>query len=319
MIINSLWHENNSTSSLWREHITTHKDESVYIKSLYSLISSGTEYLVATGQVPLKAYRAMKVPYMGGRFPFPVKYGYNLIGLSQNQKNEDILMHCMHPHQDIAIINQQDAHLVPPGIQPRQATLFGTLETVINAIWDARLDEIDLGPVLIVGGGLIGMTLAVTMQHVLSNEVLLKEPNLYRQAQAKRLGIQLVGDRPHNYSVCFHTSGTSEGLQYAIDHCSFEGKVIEMSWYGEKKVNLELGTSFHYERKQIISSQVSHIPGHKKKTEDYASRRRLVWKYLQSPVYNQLITEEIPFREAPAFFDRIRKRDHDFLGCLIRY
>lgn len=315
MIINSLWHDSNSTSSIWKEHIETHNNEYVYINSLFSLISTGTEHTVSKGQVPQSCFSKMKVPYMSGQFSLPIKYGYNLIG---REKDSDKLIQCMHPHQDFVMVRPEDAHFIPAMIPPKRATLFGTLETVINGIWDAQINLESKPQILIVGAGLIGVTLALTLKHLLKLNVAIQEIQDYRIQKAIDLGFELA-NKKGQYDLCFHTSGNSAGLQYAIDRVGFEGKVIEMSWYGDQSVNLRLGESFHYDRKQIISSQVSAIPGHKKPAWSFESRRQLAWQYLQNPIYDQLITHEIPFAEAPEFFDKVRKGANDFLGCVIKY
>ena len=50
------------------------------IRTLFSAISPGTERLVSLGQIPEDLHEAMRCPYMGGSFGFPVKYGYSLVG-----------------------------------------------------------------------------------------------------------------------------------------------------------------------------------------------------------------------------------------------
>ncbi len=47
---------------------------------LYGAISRGTEALIAAGRVPAGEYQRMRGPFMGGTFPFPVKYGYATVG-----------------------------------------------------------------------------------------------------------------------------------------------------------------------------------------------------------------------------------------------
>lgn len=314
MIIRSLWHNNNSKSFLWKEYFNTYNNDLTYINTDYSLISTGTERLVAKGLVPPEANHIMRVPYMDGSFSFPIKYGYNLVG---REKESGRRVHCMHPHQDFCAVQTRSLNKIPNDIPSRRATLMGTMETVINAIWDSRLNPSSDENILVIGAGLIGATLALTLQKVLDQEVHIYDINPYRLDHVRQLG--LSSHRKGPYTICFHTTAHQEGLQMAIDQVGFEGRIVEMSWYGTRPVQLWLGSSFHYDRKQIISSQVSQIPGHLSSQEDYESRRNLAWKYLNDTGYDDLITHEIPFEQAPGFFQKIRNNDADFLGCVFKY
>ena len=314
MIINSLWHDSKNSTSLWKEHINTHNKDYLYVKSKYSLLSTGTEKIVSSGSVPINGYHAMRVPYMSGSFSLPIKYGYNLIGQVDGQNH---LVHCMHPHQDYCQVTPESVFVLPKNIPAKRATLIGTLETVINAIWDAKISKDDPQKVLVVGGGLIGMTLAFTLKHIWNQEVFLHEINTYRLEVATANNIPVYNKE--SIGLVFHTSGSNSGLQFAIDQVAKEGRVIEMSWYGDQAVNLNLGDSFHYGRKSIISSQVSNIPPHMKPEWGYKSRKELACKYLDLNLYDHLITHEIPFTKAPLFFDQIRNGLVDYLGCVFKY
>ena len=314
MFYRALWHNNNLTSSVWNEYNNSYNKDYLYIKSKYSLISTGTERLIACGKVPTNCYSHMHVPYMQGSFSLPIKYGYNLIG--ETQDNQQIV-HLMHPHQDQCRVRPSSINFLPKSIAPRKATLFGTMETIINAIWDAQIDEAYSDKILVVGAGLIGMTLALTLQNVLQKEVYIHEIHPFRKEWAQSHGLPL--HQSGQYPVCVHTTSSGVGLQFAIDRLSFEGTVIEMSWYGNKPVSLNLGSSFHYNRKKIVSSQVSKIPGHMKNEWNYEKRKKLAWEFLEHKCFDHLITREIPFEQSSEFFEQLRNGENDFIGCIIKY
>ena len=71
-------------------------------------------------------------------------------------------------------------------------------------------------------------------------------------------------------------------LNKAIESIGCEGSVIELNWYGDQKISLNLGSSFHYERKKIISSQVSMIPYRKKSRWDNLRRKKLAINLLSN-------------------------------------
>ena len=51
-----------------------------HIRTLATGVSRGTEALVFAGRVPARLFDTMRAPLMGGSFPFPVKYGYSVVG-----------------------------------------------------------------------------------------------------------------------------------------------------------------------------------------------------------------------------------------------
>ena len=54
-------------------------------------VSSGTEALVLAGRVPESEFERMRGPAMGGAFPFPVKYGYAMVGVrSTNRRSRKV-------------------------------------------------------------------------------------------------------------------------------------------------------------------------------------------------------------------------------------
>ena len=55
-------------------------DDELRVRCLHSAVSRGTEALVLGGRVPESEFERMRAPFMGGNFPFPVKYGYSAVG-----------------------------------------------------------------------------------------------------------------------------------------------------------------------------------------------------------------------------------------------
>src|SRR5580658_7984816 len=68
----------------------------VPVRAVASGVSRGTEALVFAGRVPPSQFDAMRAPLMGGTFPFPVKYGYSVVGVGPDGGRVFVL----HPHQD---------------------------------------------------------------------------------------------------------------------------------------------------------------------------------------------------------------------------
>ena len=54
------------------------------MRAITSGISRGTESLVFHGLVPASEYSRMRCPFQEGAFPFPVKYGYAMVGIVED-------------------------------------------------------------------------------------------------------------------------------------------------------------------------------------------------------------------------------------------
>ena len=76
----ALWYVGPGQAEIRTEWLAPLADGHVRVRSRYSAISRGTEALIAAGRVPESEYQRMRAPFMGGSFPFPVKYGYATVG-----------------------------------------------------------------------------------------------------------------------------------------------------------------------------------------------------------------------------------------------
>lgn len=313
----ALWHTSDRQSEL--QEVRLSGGNSCVLRSLYSLISTGTERLVARGQVPLALYASMKVPYMEGEFSFPVKYGYSLVGEVQ-EGPEEILgkkVHLLHPHQDYCRVSTDALTVLPDEVPAIRGVLASNMETALNAVWDSGVSVGDR--VLVVGFGIIGSLTARLLQSIAGVEVWVYDLDEQRSALARDLGFRTVDRILYDFDIAFHCSSSSGGLQSCIDHVGFEGKVMELSWYGEQAVQLQLGGSFHQQRKQIISSQVSAIPASHRARWDFNRRKAVVMELLKNPVYDQHLGEKVAFEKVPTLFDQIRKGSLSALSWIIDY
>lgn len=296
MMAKSLWHLDKSITTIIDEEIYPSGDVNVLINSKYSVISSGTETLVAKGQVPNALKQNMIVNYMGGSFDFPIKYGYSLVG----ETDDGRYVHLMHPHQDKLFAKEEDLFTIPANLPLKRATLLSNMETTINAVWDAKLKGSE--KVLIIGFGGIGALLALTVKQYTGINPSVYELDVNKLAKARDLGF--LSDNG-NFDVIFHTSSSNEGLQFAIDHVRKDGSVIELSWYGNKQLNLNLGANFHYNRVKLISSQVSTISPFAP-IQSYQERKEIACQLLINNVFDEIISQEILFDDSSAYFDILK-------------
>lgn len=317
----ALWHLSESSTVLKTTDIDA-RDHSCLVKSQYSLVSTGTERLIAQGKVPQDLHEAMKVPYMQGSFDFPLTYGYSIVG--EVIKGPDRLIgksaHIMHPHQSHFYADEKDLTILPSQIPAKRAVLVSNLETVVNAIWDSKLM---LGEkILVVGFGIIGALLCEVLKKFPVADITILEKNEFRYKKAQSLGFKATRSPMQPSSsvdLAFNTTSNEQALQICIDSVGFEGRVVELSWYGDQPVNIQLGSSFHHLRKKIISSQVSRIPGHMINRWDYQRRKKLIFELLIDARFDALLTDEISFDDAPDFFHQLRSGPVDPIGTIIKY
>ncbi|MBX3463684.1 MAG: zinc-binding alcohol dehydrogenase [Planctomycetes bacterium] len=303
-IATAYWVEAPGRGALRRQPLPTPGPGEVEIVAHWSGISSGTERLVGRGRVPAAAGAAMACPGMQGTFALPVSYGYSLVGEVAGTSER---VFTMHPHHDRAVVARERLVPLPLAVPPARATLLPNLETALNAVWDAELRAGE--PTVVVGGGAIGLLLAFVLALRHDGPCTLIERTTARRAFAARLPwIERVlppEELVHGAAAAaFHTTATSEGLQLALEATGFEGRVVELSWYGDEPVAMRLGGSFHHDRKRIVGSQVAAVaPSHR--TAGRAARTAAVLDLLHEPQLDRLHGPPIPFVDLPAFFARL--------------
>ncbi len=312
----ALWHEDNQKSVLRTKELL-HQPGYIRVNSLYSFISQGTERSVALGQVPYSAKGIMEVPFMEGNLQLPCTYGYSLAGIVVQ---EDHPLHgksvqLMHPHQEVIEVPESALRAVPEDLDIKNSILAANMETAVNAVWNASPDKTE--DVLLIGFGSVGALTAIAIQNMTGNRVVVSDTIDYRRDRATKLGLE-TWDGQESFPLIFHSTGRATGLQTAIDHLKDYGRVIELSWYGVKPVSLQLGGSFHYGNKRIISSQVSSIPPHMKGW-DFQKRIDLVWHLLGDERCSLLLDREVPFEEVPLFFEELRTGGTEAIGVYIKY
>ena len=272
------------------------------VRSLFSGISRGTERLVFNGEVGRSEWERMRCPNQEGAFPFPVKYGYCATGVVEVGPGELLgrTVFCLHPHQDHFNAPLATLVPVPDGVPARRATLAANMETALNALWDSAAGPGDR--IVVVGAGVVGLLVAALAARLPGAEVTVVDVDESRRPIAQSLGARFAPPKqaPGDADIVFHASATAAGLNAAISCAGFEGTIVEMSWYGDKPVQVDLGGAFHSRRLKLVSSQVGHVsPGRRPR---WTHRRRVeaaVGLLAAMPALDALVAEEIAFEDAP--------------------
>jgi NADPH:quinone reductase-like Zn-dependent oxidoreductase len=275
--------------------------DEVMVRTSRSGVSRGTEALVFAGRVPPDQYATMRAPFQEGDFPGPVKYGYLSVGTVEQGPAElrGRTVFCLYPHQTAYVVPAGAVTVVPDGVPPARAVLAGTVETAVNALWDA-------GPLLgdrvaVVGAGMVGCSVARLLSRFPGVQVTLVDVDPSRADVASSLGVEFAqpADAAGGRDLVVHTSATSAGLQRSLELLAPEGTVIDLSWYGNSEVKLSLGGAFHSGRLGIRASQVGTLSPAQRGRRTMSERLALALELLRDPTFDALITGQSDFRELP--------------------
>lgn len=289
------------------------------LRALMSGLSRGTERLIFQGQVPKTEWGRMRCPFQEGEFPFPVKYGYAMVG--QVEAGPAYLigqrMFSLYPHQSLFNIPAEAAIPLPAALPTARAVLAPQMETALNATWDAEPRAGDR--IAVVGAGVIGLLTAYLCARS-GGAVTVIDINPARSGVAHALGLDFAAphDAPTDCDLVFHASATSAGLNLALSLAAFEATVVELSWYGDKQVGADLGGPFHSRRLTLKASQVGHVaPSHR---ADWDHRRRLTeaLSLCADPRLDALVSRSTPLIDIPERLGAILD-DPDTLCHLIQY
>lgn len=300
-----------------RERVAAPEPGQVLVQALTSALSHGTELLVYRGQVDPGL--PLDLPTLAGSFGFPIKYGYASVGrvLALGAGVESLavgdLVFALHPHQTYYLAPVQLVTRLPEGIDPQVGVFFANLETALNISHDAapRLGE----TAVVFGQGIVGLLTTQTLG-LAGARVIVVEPDPVRRALALAVGAAAALApspdlneelRAHNEGrladLAIEASGTPQALQAALDCVLDEGTVVVASWYGQKPVNLDLGSRFHRGRLRMRSSQVGRLAPETQPRWDYARRSAMVVRLLPRLELTALISQRVAFSEAARAYE----------------
>ncbi|MEU6914133.1 zinc-dependent alcohol dehydrogenase [Streptomyces olindensis] len=292
----------------------------VLVRTLFSGVSRGTETLVFRGGVPVSQHTAMRAPFQEGDFPGPVKYGYLNVGVVEEGPGSlaGRTVFCLYPHQTRYVVPASAVTPVPDTVPAERAVLAGTVETAVNALWDAA--PLIGDRIAVVGGGMVGCSVAALLARFPGVRVQLvdADPSRAETAEALGVGFATPRDADGDCDLVVHASATEQGLARSLELLGAEGTVVELSWYGDRKVSLPLGEAFHSRRLAIRSSQVGTVsPARPDRT--YADRLAVALDLLADPALDALVTGESAFEDLPEVLPGLASGEIPALCHRVRY
>jgi threonine dehydrogenase-like Zn-dependent dehydrogenase len=284
-------------------------------------VSRGTEALVFRGEVPPAEYARMRAPFQEGQFPGPVKYGYLSVGVVEDGPDDlaGRTVFCLYPHQSRYVVPASSVLPVPDGVPPARAVLAGTVETAVNALWDAPPLVGDR--VTVVGGGMVGCCVARLAAGVPGVQVTLVDMDPSRSSVATALGVAFSApeDADGDQDLVVHTTATSAGLETSLRLLAPDTSVLDLSWYGDRPVRLSLGARFHSDRLGVRASQVGTVSPARAARRTTTDRLRLALDLLQDQAYDALLTGSSPLESLPEVLGRLADGDTGTICHTITY
>ena len=119
--------------------------------------------------------------------------------------------------------------------------------------------------------------------------------------------------------MVFHASASAAGLACALACAGTEATVVEMSWYGDRMVEVPLGLDFHARRLRMIASQVGSVAPSRRPRWSHRRRIDKALALLADDRLDALITEEVAFADLPRELPRLLAPGAPGLTAAIRY
>lgn len=313
----------------------------VLVQTLVSAISPGTESLIYRGQIPGDIPVDETIPALAGDFGFPLKYGYAAVGrvialgAAVSPEWQERLIFAFHPHETHFLTSPAELTPVPLSMSPEEAAFLPNMETAVNFLMDGQplIGE----QVAVFGQGVVGLlTTALLAQFPLARLVTLDQYPIRREkslamgahasldpgvpdALAQLRSLLQEGRSYPGADLTYELSGNPAALDQAIAATGFNGRVVIGSWYGQKRVGLDLGGRFHRSRINLVSSQVSSIAPEWRGRWTKSRRLQVAWEMLRQVRPAHLITHRFPIGEASQAYALIDRHPEEAIQVMVTY
>ncbi|MDX8127626.1 zinc-binding dehydrogenase [Methylomonas sp. OY6] len=318
----------------------------ILVKSLCSAISAGTEMLVYRGQLPTDIALDASLVALQQQNTYPLQYGYACVGhVEQLGSGVDAAwlnkrVFSFQPHASHFIATAEQLIVLPDDVEAEAAVFLANMETAVNLALDG-------GPalgerVVVLGQGIVGLLLSCVLSRFPLAQLLAFDEIGKRRNYAEWLGVHHAFDptsesqitklkdtlrlpvdlsaTPHSgCDLIFEVSGSPEALNLAIELCSYSGRIVIGSWYGNKSTAVQLGGVAHRNRIKFISSQVSSIAPELSGRWDKARRFQQAWQMIRRVKPQALISHRIPIDQAADIYQLLDQAPEQVLQAIFIY
>jgi 2-desacetyl-2-hydroxyethyl bacteriochlorophyllide A dehydrogenase len=327
----AVWFTGKRQAALRREELPAVRAGEVLVSAVTSLVSAGTEMNFFRGHVTPTDH--VTLPTMRGTVPYPVKYGYQVVGRVEEAGAGSgfaagDLVFATHPHQDRFVIPVPLVYPVISGLTPQQAALTNMCAVAYGGLLEV---PVRIGDVVGVSGlGVIG-TLAAWLARRTAGRLILIDPLAERRDRATWVGADAVVHPDDAVSaiaelsegrgadVYFEASGAPDALQTALSTTGAEGRVVVISYFGSRAVGLRLSPEFIQRRQRIVGTFAAELPGELLPRWDKRRKMRVAMEQLSRLDVTRLVSHRIPFAEAASAYRLIDEHPRESLGVLLEY
>jgi 2-desacetyl-2-hydroxyethyl bacteriochlorophyllide A dehydrogenase len=299
----------------------------VWVETMASAISPGTEMLVYRGQAPTELAVDETISALPGSFSFPLKYGYAAVGrVTQLGPDVDSSWHgrlafAFNPHESRFVAAVAGLLPLPADVDVDTALFLPNMETAVNFLHDGAplIGE----RVAVFGQGIVGLlTTSLLARMPLAGLTTFDRYPLRREA-SRSLGARASLDPSEptdlQADLAYELSGSPATLDQAIAAAGFDGRVVIGSWYGQKRADVNLGGRFHRSRIRLISSQVSTLAPELSGRWTKARRLEVAWQLLREVKPARLITHRFPLAEAAKAYELIDQHPEACIQVVLTY
>jgi len=311
------------------------EEDEVIVDADLSAISSGTELLIYRDQAPSGVEADSSLETLNGDLSYPLQYGYSLVGTVVDAGSDvdntwiDREVIAFHPHQTRFTTTTDSLTPLPSDLDRRAGVLFPSAETATNFLLDGapKVGE----RVVVFGAGVIGLCTTRLLAEFPLDSLVVVEPQSSRRELALSFGADKAispddadalfdeVDGEASADLVYELSGQPAVLDDAVAVAGYDSRIVVGSWYGSKRSPLDLGGSFHRDRIDITSSQVSTIDPTLRGRWSRDRRTRTALETLRTIDHEALITDTVPFERAGDAYERLDERKAGTLQVLLSY
>jgi 2-desacetyl-2-hydroxyethyl bacteriochlorophyllide A dehydrogenase len=313
----------------------------VLVQTVASGISPGTELLVYRGQAPADMAVDATIEALSGHFTFPLRYGYAAagrvvaVGSAVDRAWQGRRVFAFQPHASHFLSAATELLPIPDGLSLEDAVFLPNMETAVNFVMDGR--PVIGESVVVFGQGVVGLLttallarfplarlitldrLAARRRHSLALGASLSlDPDVTGTFDAVQASLREQADDA-GADLTYELSGSPAALDLAIAVTGFSGRIVIGSWYGQKRVDLNLGGPFHRSRIRLISSQVSTLAPEWGGRWTKSRRLHMAWHMIEQLRPASLITHRIPIERASTAYALLDRHPEDAMQVILTY
>ena len=230
----------------------------------------------------------------------------------------------------LGIFVAQMGPIAANGILHADTEQFGAAVPFLGAGVEGR-------PVLVWGGGTVGLFCALFARAGGASEIVVVDPSPWRQDLARRMGFDAMGEddawrhakaRWHHKTggrgaeIVFQTRARSDSLNLALRALRPQGTVIDLAFYQGGADGLRLGEEFHHNGLNLRCAQINRMP---RVVAHAWDQRRLAQETVHlleaegDLIREHMITHVVPYDEAPGFLRHLVADRPEFLQIVFAH